>query len=105
MDDNNTVMIENSNFTSCNAEEGGGAFSLVLEDSLSSFSGNESTILHMKKCTFHQNTSPMGGSAVGLVTNARIDQFFFVVHFNEWLEQQYVCINYLRNHAGTCSLL
>lgn len=74
----NLVLVEDSNFTSCSASDGGGAISLVMENSLSQLSSLENlNILHVSRTEFTECHSPTGGSAVGLVSNARIDQFSF----------------------------
>lgn len=88
MEENNIVSIVDSNFTSCSAGEGGGALSLILGDSLASTSrpsNSNPTLLNVSKTLFHNNSSPTGGSAVGLVSNTRIDQFTFIASFQDWL--------------------
>ena len=88
VEENNSVQVEDSIFQNCSAREGGGAISVTLEDTLASTYHNESDdiiILNMSNCTFKNNSSPTGGSAVGLVSNARVDQFSFVTRFENWL--------------------
>ena len=87
IEENNMVTVEDSNFTSCSAKKGGGAISLILDNSLASTStspGNNPTLLTVNRTKFRKNRSPMGGSAVGLVSNARIDQMLFNVKFQDW---------------------
>ena len=76
---NNTVIIEDTVFRNGNASFGGGGVSVILQDSLASTnlaasSNHSDYIVVMKNCTFENNLSPTGGSAVGLVSNARVDQ-------------------------------
>ena len=88
VEENNSVLVEDSHFQNCSAREGGGAISVILEDTLASTYHNDSddiTILNMVNCTFKNNYSPTGGSAVGLVSNARVDQFSFITRFENWL--------------------
>ena len=87
VEQNNTVAVEGSHFEGCSSGTGGGAVSVLLDDNLaatSSTSGDGSTVLTVTDCTFHNNSSPTGGSAVGLVSNARVDQFSFVASFEDW---------------------
>ena len=87
VEENNAVTIENSSFTSCSANEGGGAISLIVEDSLGTTSlptDSDPTLLTVRGSEFTENRSPTGGSAVGLVSNARIDRVSFVNRFQDW---------------------
>ena len=87
MEENNTITIEDSRFTSSNASEGGGAISLIVEDSLATTNqptDSDPTLLTVVRSEFRDNYSPTGGSAVGLVSNARIDQVSFVNQFQDW---------------------
>jgi predicted outer membrane repeat protein len=86
LEQNNRVEIEDSNFSLCSASQGGGALSLIVEDSLASTtqsSGTDPTLLAVRGSEFTENQSPTGGSGVGLVTNARIDQIPFVASFQD----------------------
>lgn len=74
----NSVVVEDSNFTSCSAVDGGGALSLIMEGGFLLSSFVNPTILRINRTTFNKSYSQTGGSAVGLVSNARIDQFSFV---------------------------
>lgn len=35
-------------------------------------------------CSFVNNSSPTGGSAVGLISNARVDQALATTNFTDW---------------------
>lgn len=36
------------------------------------------------RCTFTENSSPTGGSAISLVSNSRIDQTLATTNFTDW---------------------
>ena len=74
----NSVVVEDSNFTSCSAVDGGGALSLIMEGGFLSSLFASPTIVRINRTIFNESYSQTGGSAVGLVSNARIDQFSFV---------------------------
>ena len=96
--ENNSMIISDSLFENNRAWFGGGAFSIVLEDSLASTvqtQGSERTIAFLRNCTFDSNYSPTGGSAVGLVSNARVDQHSPIVSFTDWYVTYSLChLNY-----------
>lgn len=74
----NSVVVEDSNFTSCSAVDGGGSLSLIMEQGFLPSSLGSPTILRINRTTFNESYSQTGGSALGLVSNARIDHFSFV---------------------------
>jgi len=84
--ENNTVEVVDSNFYTGRARFGGGAMSIVLQDSLASSARIVTSIpvVTVSRCTFERNYSPTGGSAVGMVSNARVDQLSFIVAVSDW---------------------
>jgi len=84
--ENNTVEVVDSNFYTGRAWFGGGAMSIVLQDSLASSARIVTSIpvVTVSRSTFERNYSPTGGSAVGMVSNARVDQLSFIVAVSDW---------------------
>ena len=80
----NRMNISDSRFQNNQAWLGGGALSIVHQDSLNQTQGIEGTIAFLKNCTFDSNQSPTGGSAVGLVSNVRVNQRSPTVSFTDW---------------------
>ena len=81
--ENNTVTICNTTFKNSSAQDGGGAISLILEDNLAMASSNPH-IATFNNCTFESNECLRGGSAVILVSNARVDQSSYSASFIDW---------------------
>lgn len=84
---NDAITIEDSKFISCCAKKGGGAISLIVQGGPATnnqSTNSDSTLLTVLRSEFRDNHSPTGGSAVGLVSNARIDQVSFVNRFQDW---------------------
>lgn len=84
--ENNIVEIEDTEFFNGSAF-GGGAISVILQDSLASLTRTGTshlTVAVLRRCRFVGNYSPTGGSAVGLVSNARVDQLSFTVMVTDW---------------------
>ena len=85
--EDNTVEVVDTMFFNGKAWFGGGAISIVLQDSLASLTRTDTsnpTAAHLKRCRFEANYSPTGGSAVGLVSNARVDQLSLAVTVTDW---------------------
>ena len=84
--ESNVVNITNSNFKDGEAF-GGGAVAVVLHDGLASSHrapDSRRYIASFSNCTFENNTSVRQGSAVLLLSNARIDQPSFIIYFDTW---------------------
>ena len=45
---------------------------------------NIGNVASFDNCTFDGNTSPRGGSAIGLLSNARVDQALVPITFTDW---------------------
>ena len=79
---NNTVIVENCNFTG-NHGNAGGAFSVALYDS-----NLQSTQLpdrvNFTNCGFYDNTASNEGTAVGLFSLVHVDKVGFPVSFEDW---------------------
>ena len=85
----NKLYVRDTNFTNNKAQFGGGAVDVVHQYPLTVASNSASVELaEFENCVFQGNSAPTGGSAVGLVSNARVDQASFSVSFKDW----YVCL-------------
>ena len=85
--ENNIVEVVDTTFFNGKAWFGGGAINIVLQDSLALLTRTETsnpTVAHLKRCRFEGNYSPTGGSAVGLVSNTRVDQLSLAVTVTDW---------------------
>ena len=84
--ENNKVEVVDTDFYTGQAWFGGGAMSIVLQDSLASLTRivTSNPIVTLSRCRFERNYSPTGGSAIGMVSNARVDQLSFVVAVTDW---------------------
>lgn len=86
-DEDNIVEVLDTEFYNGRAQFGGGALSIVVHDSLISstyrVTGNP-VVTELSRCTFEGNYSPTGGSAIGVVSNARVDQLSFIVTVTDW---------------------
>ena len=72
------------NFTDNKATFGGGAVSILRHYPLTIASDSTRELAEFENCVFQGNSAPTGGSAVGLVSNARVDQPSFSVSFEDW---------------------
>ena len=87
VDENNIVEVVDTKFVNGKAWFGGGAINIVLQDNLALLTRTDTssqTVAVLKRCRFEGNYSPTGGSAVGLVSNARVDQLSFAVTVTDW---------------------
>ncbi len=89
--DGNFVEFLDSKFLGNEAASGGGGISFVLEDSLAqtgldrSATGSAGMVTaSFRGCTFEGNSSPRGGAALGLISNARVDQPPMTAVFTDW---------------------
>ena len=57
---------------------------MVLVDSQVSTTSSDPIRLIANRTVFSGNQSPTGGSAVGLVSNARVDQLPLMASFQDW---------------------
>lgn len=89
--DGNVVEFVDSKFIGNRAESGGGGISFVLEDSLSqsssvggSINDARRAVVAVRGCVFEGNSSPRGGAALGLISNARVDQPAMTSVLSDW---------------------
>ena len=78
------LYIKDTNFTDNKATFGGGAVSILRHYPLTIASDSTRELAEFENCVFQGNSAPTGGSAVGLVSNARVDQPSFSVSFEDW---------------------
>ena len=82
------VYISNTLFYNNSAQYGGGGLNLLFENTLapppSSIAIPEDGILTLYNVTFNGNYSPTGGSALGVVSNTRVDQNDPIVILSNW---------------------
>lgn len=99
----NALIVEDSNFDRNKAVVGGGACSvniqvcnkrniylkyylyIILQDNLVPEDAElVNNTASFTRCTFTENSSPTGGSAISLVSNSRIDQTLATTNFIDW---------------------
>ena len=113
----NILTVKNTSFDRNSAWVGGGAYSLTLQVAI--FTSTSCKLIHVyyydlcsifvmqdnlvpedsalvvnaasfSNCSFTNNSSPTGGSAISLVSNLRVDQIVATSNFTDW----YVQISY-----------
>ncbi len=86
--DGNFVEFIETTFSGNEADVSGGGMSFVLEDSSpqtsTSTDGTIELIVAFTGCVFEGNRSPRGGAALGLISNARVDQPAMTAVFTNW---------------------
>ena len=86
-DEENKVEVVDTDFYNGRAQFGGGALSIVIQESLVSSTRrltSNPVVTELRRCNFEGNYSPTGGSAMGMVSNARVDRLSFIVNVTDW---------------------